>query len=140
MTSPNQILLTLLVLLRRSFVQYLRYAHPYGMPAKGETADVLADLLADQDVLAARVTERLEAAGAAVPNIEFPLSFTDTNDLSIEFLIERAIRHTRQDLAKLEGLGDSLALQASLRSLVDEAKGMLQSHLESLQELAAVKS
>ncbi|QDU57478.1 hypothetical protein [Aeoliella mucimassa] len=136
--TPKAVLTELLVLLRRSFVQYLRYAHAYGMPTTSEITDVITDILADQDLLADRVAERLEASGCPIPNIEFPLSFTDTNDLSIEFLLQRAIRHTQQDLAKLDAIAEQLTRQASLRSLVDEIRGMTQAHLESLEDLTAV--
>jgi hypothetical protein len=127
----------LLALTRGSFPHYLRHAHPYSVRGERECLAVLSDVVADQEVLANRVVEQLERRGKQAPSVEFPMTFTDSHDLSLDYLVKRAIRYQRQDLAALQRLSDSLDCHQSIRSLVDEAKGMARAHLESLQECAA---
>jgi hypothetical protein len=124
----------LLLLMRRSFPHYLKFAHPYVRRVDGEREAVLDDIVVDQAVLADRAAEQLDALGATPPNVEFPMEFTDAHDLSIDYLVDRAIRYQRTALQVLDDLAKSLVYNQSVRSLVDEARGMARAHLELLQE------
>lgn len=126
----------LLALTRGSFPHYLHFAHPYLTTGDQQCLRTLDDIVADQEVLAQRVVEQLERRGKLVPSVEFPMTFTDSHDLALGYLIERAIRYQRQDLAALHRLSDSLDCHPSIRSLVLEAKGMARAHLEALEECA----
>lgn len=135
--DANRALYELLAITRGSFPHYLRYAHPHIGSGSSECLAVLSDIVADQEILADRVAEQLERRGKLVPSVEFPMAFTDSHDLALSYLIERAIRYQRHDLAALHRLSDSLECHQSIRSLVDEAKGMARAHLESLEECMA---
>lgn len=124
----------LLLMMRRSFPQYLRYAHPYESRSNAECEAVLDDVVADQTLMAERAVEQLSAAGITPPNAEFPLEFTGLHDLSLDYLIDRAIQYQQSDLQALGALAAALPFNQSIRSLVDEAKGMATAHLESLEE------
>lgn len=124
----------LLALTKRSFPQYMRHAQPY---RRGNVADVLTtfnDIVNDQDLLVERIVGQLERRGHAPPSAEFPMEFTGLHDLALDYLLDRAIDYQQRDIAALEQLSDSLACHQTIRSLVDEAKGMARGHLQSLEE------
>ena len=132
--TAESALSTLLLLMRCSFAQYLRYAHPFVRRNHTEAINVLDDIVADQTLMADRAEAAIESMGRVPPNVDFPLEFTDSHDLAIEYLVARAIKHQEQDLETLGRLSASLTHHASIRSMAEEAKGMAQAHLESLQE------
>ena len=68
---------------------------------------------------------------------KFPIEFTDTHDLAIDYLIREAIVCQKQDIADLQGCVDELRLAPAAQSLAAEALGMAKGHLESLEELGA---
>ena len=135
LTVTAQAALTeLLALMRRSYPQYLKFAHPYARQVSGEREAVLNDVAADQSLIADRAMQQLDALGVVPQRVEFPMEFTDSHDLSMDYLIERAIRCQELDLLALSELAEALPFNQSIRSLVDEAKGMTRGHLESLEE------
>jgi hypothetical protein len=137
MSPPDTIdtLNRVLAMLRKSFPQYLRYARPYIPPNYAGAWETLADVAVAQDALAERAGEQIIAAGARPSSGEFPMEFTDTHDLGIDYLIREAIGYQKQDVAELEALSASPDLAPAARSLVAEALGMSKGHLESLQAL-----
>jgi bacterioferritin (cytochrome b1) len=142
MSSPETIDLLNRVLtnLRRSFPQYLRYARPY-IPAGDERAVETFHEIADgQDTLSERVNELIVKSGALPQVAAFPMEFTDTHDLDLDYLIREAIGYQRQDIADLKACAESLQLAPAARSLVEEALGMAKGHLESLEELAGARA
>ncbi len=124
----------LLVLMRRSFAQYLEYAHPFARSSDGERLLVLGDIVADQSMMADRAADQLTALGAIPPSVEFPMEFTGTHDLSMGYLIDRAIEYQQSDIERLRHLSEALPRHQSIRSLVDESRGMAIAHLEALEE------
>jgi hypothetical protein len=124
-----------LVILRRSFPQYLKFARPYIPAGRENVMETIDEIVAGQDALAARVAEHIFESGS-LPNYgKFPIEFTDTHDLEIEFLIEEAIGYQKQDIADLAQCVDELRLSPAAQSLAAEALGMAKGHLESLEEL-----
>lgn len=140
MTSTNAqaALLRLLAICRGSFVQYLRHARPHGMDQADHAQSTLADVAADQDVLTERIVSRLEVMGVVPQRVDFPMLYTGLHDLSLVYLLERAMEFQEQDIAALQQLSESLARHQSIRSLVDEATGMAMAHLEALQDCLVI--
>jgi hypothetical protein len=139
MSSPETVdtLNRVLTILRRSFPQYVRYARPY-IPAGDEQAlETFHEIADGQDVLAERVNELIVQSGARPQTASFPMEFTDTHDLGIDYLIREAIGYQRQDIASLNECAESLQLAPAAKSVVEESLGMAKGHLESLEELAA---
>jgi len=146
MNSPNSIsvglsrptdseaLNELLGMLRHSFPQYLPYTSPYIPAVHIDTPSVLEDVAADQTLLADRVAERMDALGKNPDLAGFPMEFTDAHDLSIDYLLRRAIRYQHADLETLRELSASLELSPRVKPLVDEAIGMARGHLECMDE------
>jgi hypothetical protein len=124
-----------LAILERSFPQYLQWARPYIPPGREDVVEAVADMVAGQRALADRVIEMIADSGALPDTGKFPIEFTDTHDLGIDYLIEEAIGYQKQDIADWAECVDELNLSPSAQSLASEALGMAKGHLESLEEL-----
>jgi hypothetical protein len=137
MPSPDTIdvLNRVLVILRRSFPQYLKFARPYIPAGRENIMETTEEIVSGQDALAARVAEQIFESGALPDYGKFPIAFTDTHDLDIDFLVEEAIGYQKQDIAALTQCVDELRLAPTAQTLAAEALGMAKGHLESLEEL-----
>jgi hypothetical protein len=137
MSSPDSIdsLNRVLVQLERSFPQYLRYARPYVPPGRENVMETVQEIVTAQDALAERVSQFISESGGLPDHGKFPIEFTDTHDLEIDYLIREAIDYGKEDVANLERCVESLRLAPAAQSLAAEALGMAKGHLESLQEL-----
>ena len=124
-----------LEILERSFPQYLLYARPYIPAGQEHVMQTVESIVAGQNALAERVSQQVFDSGGLPDHGDFPIEFTDTHDLSIEFLILEAIDCLRQNIVDLEECVDSLRLSPAAQSLASEALGMTKGHLELLEEL-----
>jgi hypothetical protein len=137
MPSPNTIhsLNRVLAILQRSFPQYMRYARPYIPPGRENVMQTIDEIVASQDALAERLSQVIfESGGLADPG-EFPIEFTDSHDLAIDFLVQEASDCQQADIAELQRLVDALRLSPAAQALTAEALGMAKGHLELLREL-----
>jgi hypothetical protein len=137
MSSPETIdvLNRVLAILERSFTQYMRYAKPYIPPGCESFAQSLDEITAGQNALAERVSHTISEAGGLPDNGEFPIEYTDSHDLSIDYLVQEAIDGQKQDIADLSQCVEALRLAPAAQSLVSEALGMSKGNLETLEEL-----
>jgi hypothetical protein len=129
------LLTQLLGIVAKSFPQYLRYSRPYLPPGRESVLETLEAIANDQDVLADRISSMITDAGAPLRTGEFPMEYTDTHDLGIDYQIDSAIEYQHQDIDSIENLVAQLAPFPAAKSLAEEALGMAKGHLESLQEL-----
>jgi bacterioferritin (cytochrome b1) len=138
MPSPDTInvLNRLLEILERSFPQYMRYARPYVPVGREKIMQTIEQIVAGQDALAERVSQHVFESSGLPDHGDFPIEFTDTHDLGIDFLLQEAIDCTRQSIGDLEQSVDSLRLAPAAQSLASEALGMTKGHMELLQKLA----
>jgi bacterioferritin (cytochrome b1) len=138
MPSPDTIdvLNRVLEILERSFPQYLRYARPYIPPGRESIMQTIEQIVAGQDALAERVSQHIFESSGLPDHGDFPIEFTDTHDLSIDFLLQEAIDCVKQDIADLEECVEELRLAPVAQSLASEALGMTKGHLELLQKQA----
>lgn len=139
MSSPDTIdvLNRVLTILERSFTQYMRYARPYIPPGRENVMQTIDQIVAGQDALAERVSQQVFESGGLPDHGEFPIEFTDTHDLSIDFLVQEASDCMKQDVSDLDECVDALRLAPAAQSLASEALGMSKGHLELLEELHA---
>jgi hypothetical protein len=121
-------------ILERSFPQYLRYARPYVPPGRENIMQTIEQIVAGQDALAERVSQHVFESGGLPDHGDFPIEFTDTHDLAIDFLLQEAIDSTKQDIADLEQIVDLLRSSPASQSLASEALGMTKGHLELLEK------
>jgi hypothetical protein len=137
MPSPDtiEILNRVLVLLTRSFPQYLRYSKPYIPPGREDVLDTIREIAAGQDRLAERISHNIFESGGLPDPGRFPIEFTDTHDLAIDFLTREAIGYQKEDVASLQQCVDALRLAPAAQSLAAEALGLTKGYLRSLEEL-----
>jgi hypothetical protein len=131
-----EILNRVLVLLSRSFPQYLRYAKPYISPGREDVLETIHEIAAGQDRLAERISHYVFESGGLPDPGRFPIEFTDTHDLAIDFLIREAIGYQTEDIANLQQCVEALRLAPAAQSLAAEALGLTKGYLQSLEELA----
>jgi hypothetical protein len=135
--SPDTIdvLNRVLVLLQKSFPQYLQYARPYIPSGREGVSQTIDDIVTCQNGLAERIANFISESGGLPDLGRFPIEFTDTHDLAIDFLIREAIGYQKEDIASLEECVAQLRLAPAAQSLASEALGMAMGYLESLEEL-----
>jgi hypothetical protein len=124
-----------LTIIEGSFPQYLRFARPYIPEGRESIMETIEEIASGQDTLAERFSQQIFDSGALPEHGQFPIEFTDTHDLDIDFLIRDAIGYQKQDINSLQECVDSLRLAPAAQSLAAEALGMAKGQLESLEEL-----
>ena len=134
-SDTTAVLNRVLVTLRKSFPQYLRWARPYVPAGREAVLETLDEIVRGQDALAERVSDQIIAAGGTLESGDFAMEFTDTHDLGVDYLITEAIGYQKQDIATLQQCVDALRFAPTAQSLAAEALGMAKGHLESLEEL-----
>jgi hypothetical protein len=135
-TDTTDNLNRVLTILERSFPQYLKFARPYIPPGREDVMHTIDEIVAGQDALAERVSAMVFEAGDLPDDGKFPIEFTDTHDLAIDFLVREAIDCQKQDIVDLKECVDALRMSPAAQMLAEEALGQAKGHLESLEELA----
>jgi hypothetical protein len=124
-----------LEILERSFPQYLRWARPYIPAGRQNVMQTIETIVAGQDALAERISRQVFESGGLPDHGDFPIEFTDTHDLGIDFLVGEAIDCVKQNVAELAACVDALRLAPAAQSLAAEALGLTKGHLEQLEKL-----
>jgi len=135
-TDTIDVLNRVLAILERSFPQYLQYARPYIPPGRENIMQTIEQIAAGQDSLAQRVAQQVFESGSLPDHGDFPIEFTDTHDLSIDFLLKEAVDCLTQDVADLDNFVNALRLAPAAQSVAAEALGMTKGHLELLKALS----
>jgi len=135
-TNPQDTLNRLLTVEVRSLPMYVVDTHHLASHLGHPIADAVYAIAADQQEIAGRIVRLLDERGFAASPDGYPMAFTDTHDLSLEFLVSELIGYQRRDVATLERAVASLANDREARELAQHALGSAKAHLESLEELA----
>lgn len=133
--SLYPLLAQLMAIVAKSFPQYIRYSRPYVPPGRESIIETLEQIAIDQDVLTDRIGQMLTDIGAPLRTGEFPMEYTDTHDLGIDYQLTSAINYQQQDIDSIQHLIAELQPFPAAKTLAEEALGMAKGHLESLQEL-----
>ncbi len=133
--KSNDVLNRLLAIVYRSFALYVADATPWTQPGDDRAKKVLHHIVADQKVYAQRIVDLLFERRAQIYFGEYPMTFTDTNDLSLDYLLNELLYYQKQDIAAISQCARELAADAEARNLAEEILGNAQGHLESLEEL-----
>jgi hypothetical protein len=126
----------LLTTVYRSLPMYLTYATPWTHHGDERIVEVLRHIVADHKDTCARIAQFLQDHQAPVNTGDYPMSFTDLHDLSLDYLVSRLIRCQKQDLATIADCVRQLSSEPSAHCLAEEALGAARAHLESLEKLA----
>jgi hypothetical protein len=119
----------------RSFPQYLRWSRPHIPPGKRDAVETLQHVVQDQDQMARRIGQLISDAGYLPSTGEFPMEFTDTHDLDLDYVLRLAAGYQREDIADIETLVAQLQTSPAGKAAAEEALGMAKGHLEALTEL-----
>jgi hypothetical protein len=121
--DPIDVLNHLLRLLFRSLPVYLSPfpQHVWARDGEAPGLTVLQTIAADRKRLAKRLADAIEQRGGLPDAGRFPAAFTAMNDLSLEYILDRAgraqqeeIPALRRHLAELEGDPEAYALAAEI--------------------------
>jgi bacterioferritin (cytochrome b1) len=127
----NRVLGTVL----RSFPQYLRWSRPWVSPGHERVLEALEKIVSEQDAMAERVFDTIDDLGGLPDTGEFPMEFTDTHDLSIDYMLREAVGYGRQDVAALEELTKLTNLAPQAEPLVRDAYQLALRHSATLEAL-----
>jgi hypothetical protein len=137
--EPIAVLNRLLHVLCRSLPMYLAEARPWSRPEHQAAQQALDLLVADRHDDAQRVAETIvERDGHPDPGL-FPIEFSALNDLSLDFLLQKAIEGQHDDIAAIRRCAAELADDPPLRDLAAEILGNACGHAEILQELMSAE-
>lgn len=120
----------------RSLAMYLTDATPWTHDGDEQAAATLANIVTDQNRMVRRIADLILDRRGAIDPGEFPMEFTDTHLLSLDFLIHELIHYQKQDVAAIEDCVRRLARDPEGRALAEEALGSERAHLEALERLA----
>jgi len=134
-TDAIKILNRVLTILEKSFPQYARYARPYIPPGRQRAMQALQDIAVAENSLARQVSDEIISMGGLTESGDFPMEFTDTHDLGIDYMVQEAIGYQQQDLAELEVCVDRLAAAPAAHAVVSEILNLAKRHLKTLEEL-----
>jgi hypothetical protein len=134
-TDPNATLNRLLVTLHRSLPMYLADAAPWTHHGDERARKVLGHIVTDYRMYSGRIAELLLSRRQLAGFGEYPMIFTDTHDLSLDYLIGELIFYQTQDIAAIQDCALALQNDSAGRTLVEEVLGNARGHLESLDEL-----
>ena len=130
-TALNRVLGVVL----RSFPQYLRWSRPWVPPGHERVLAALEQIVTDQEAFAERIFDAIDDLGGLPNTGEFPMEFTDTHDLSIDYMMREAVGYGRQDVAELEGAAAMPNLAPQAATLTAEAVNAAKRHLASLEAI-----
>jgi hypothetical protein len=133
--DPNAVLNRLLVIVYRSFPMYLADAAPWTHPGDERATRVLNHIVADYQMYAGRISELLLDRRELNSFGEYPMVFTDTHDLSLDYLVSELIYYQKQDIIAIRQCVDDLRTDLTARSLAEEVLGNARGHLQSLEEV-----
>jgi hypothetical protein len=125
----------LLVIIYRSLPMYLADAVPWMHPGDEKAKHVLNHIVTDYRMYSGRIVDSLLARRERCTFGEYPMTFTDTHDLSLDYLVNELVDYQRQDIAAIEKCVADLNADGNGRALAEEVLGNARGHLESLKEL-----
>lgn len=127
----------LLTIEYRSFAMYLTDASPWTHQGDEKASETLENIVADQKAMVQRIADFILDSGGCIEVGEYPMEFTDTHFLSLDFLFKELLRCQRHDLAAVERIAGQLADSRDARELAEETLGMERAHLEAIEALMA---
>ena len=120
----------------RSLLAYLNDACLWTHTGEEKATTALAHISADQQAMTARIAELIDSRGGRIDSGSFPMYFTDTNLLSLDFMLQELVKYQKRDIAAIERIVAALAADREARDLAEEILGSERAHLEVLEDLA----
>lgn len=134
MLNTVRILNQLLGLHGSSLPMYLRSAPPHRQFGDEKAWDTLRRIMDDQQLMVDKIADHVEEADGT-PNMgEFPIEFTGTHDLSVDYMVQRVLDRQRAEVESIEELSGQLESGSQAKALAQEALGAAKAHVQSLEE------
>lgn len=136
-TDEIAVLNRLLRILYRSLPVYLQATRPWIRRGTEKGLQTLAEIAADQRSLAVRLAEAIHQRDGQPEFGQFPVALTAMNDLSLEYLLHRALAYQRRDVEAIRRCADQLAETPDLGRLARAVLNHSSGHLTQLEGLLA---
>lgn len=130
----------LLVLEFRSLAMYLADAAPWTTSGSQAATEVVNNIQQDRLEYARRMATMIQDLNGAVDAGDYPMEFTDTHDLALDFLIGELQKEQAEIIAEAEAMVVKLADEPAARALAEEVLGSERAHQEALDRLAVQPS
>ncbi len=134
-TRTVDLLNRLLAIVYRSLPTYLADASPWTHEGDEHASLALKNIVLDQQASAVRIVELILQLGGRFEPGEYPMEFTDTHFLSLDFLLKELLRYQRRDVAAIERIVAELEGHREARELAEETLGGERAHLEAIEAL-----
>ncbi len=134
-TATTDILNRLFVIHSWSLPVFLAEAYPTWRNQPTRAAEVLADIVDDQRLIAAGAGRLIVDQDGVVVAGQFPARFSTFHDLSCDFLLSQMIGYQDQTIAAITRLVAQLPPGSPAETLAQEALGMARAHRDALGEL-----
>lgn len=129
----------LLAIHYRSLPMYLVDAGMWrsSLPHDEELGKAIDRLTADYRQTCARLAEAILDRHGAIEPSSFPMEFTDTNFLSLDYMLGEIIELHKLDMEEMRRIVLALGNDPDAKYLAQECLGAAKAHLETLEALAA---
>lgn len=137
MPTTLDLLNDLLAVQHCSLPRYLTYVSPWTGDENTEAAEVVTRIAEDQQRMSERIAETIYDRGGMPDAGDFPMEFTDTHFLALDYLLRELVYYQKQDVAAIEEIVSQLGGDADAKALAEETLGAEKAHLEDLERLLA---
>ena len=127
----------LLAIHYRSLPMYMVWATPYRRAEDEHSWKTILQIVEDQKALSARIVELIADRNWRVDYGDFPITFTGSHDLALDFLVRRLAQWQKGTVTAIQECYEALADDPVAQALADECLGAAKGHLELLEELLA---
>lgn len=135
-----QILNRLLAIHGSSLPMYLASAPPHRQFGDESAWETLQHITDDQQQMIDKIADHVESLDGT-PNMgEFPMEFTGLHDLSMDFILRKALQRQKNEVALIEQISADLEPGSQARALSQESLGAAKAHVEALEECLSVSS
>ena len=135
--STVQILNRLVALHGSSLPMYLASAPPHKQLGDEDAWEAIQLVIEDQKLMIDKIADYVESLDG-VPNMgEFPMEFTGLHDLSMDFILQKALDRQKREVALIEQISAELEAGSQARALSQEALGAAKAHVQSFEECIA---
>lgn len=119
-----------------SLASYLSFAPPCWSEEDGAAAQLLHDIVRDQQQIADRVGKMIIEYGGSMILGKYPTRFTAMHDLSFQYMWTELMRYQQRTIDAIEKLTPQLPRASIAQALAQECLGVAKAHLDSLRDLA----
>ena len=125
----------LLAIHYRSLPMYMMWATPYRRAEDEHSWKTIGQIVEDQKALSSRIVELIADRNWRVDYGDFPITFTGSHDLALNFLVRRLAQWQKGTVSAVQECYEALAADPVAQALADECLGAAKGHLELLEEL-----